>query len=133
MTPSGTEFRVGSTTPYPVAVNVVNASRLSSVSLTITYNPAVVRAIATQEGKFMSSAGGAVAFTSDYSTPGRVDIAIMRTGDSTGAAGTGLLASVLFQAVAAGPANLVVTGTAGLPNGAPQPLQFAPVQPVVVR
>ena len=132
-TPSATEFRVGSTTPYAVPVNVANATRLSSVSLTLTYNQAAVRPIATQEGKFLSSAGGAVAFTSDIATPGRVDIVIMRTGDTTGATGTGLLASVLFQAVAPGPANFVVTGTATLPNGAPLPLQFAPVQPVTVR
>ena len=33
---------------------------------------------------------------------GRVDIAIARTGDATGASGSGLLAAVLFDAIADG-------------------------------
>lgn len=132
LAPSGTEFRVGSN-GYPVAIQVTNASRLSSVSLTVTYNPAALRVRAVQQGTFMSSSGSAVAFTQDTNTPGRVDIVIMRTGDQTGAFGTGVLASLLFDAVGAGPANLVITGTATVPGGGPLALQFSPGQPVIVR
>ena len=64
---------------------------------------------------------------------GRIDIAIVRTGDATGVAGTGLLAAVLFDAVGGGTANLAVTGTATAPGGAPASLQLAPVPAVTVR
>ena len=127
-----TDLRVGNNA-YTVAVNAVNASRLSSVSLTLTYNPAAVRVRGVQQGSFMGSSGNAVAFTEDHNTPGRVDLVIMRTGDTTGAAGTGLLVSLLLDAIGVGPANLAITGTATVPGGGAQTLQFAPVPAVAVR
>ena len=132
VTPASTDLRAGST-GYPLAINALNASRLSSVSLTITYNPAALRVRSVQQGSFMTSAGGAVAFTKDEGTPGRVDIVLLRTSDATGATGSGLLASILVDAVGAGPANIVITGTATAPGGAAIPLQFAPVPPMMVR
>ena len=80
-------------------------------------------------------AGGAQAtFTQmvDAAT-GRIDIAIVRTGDATGVAGTGLLAAVLFDAVGGGTANISITGTATAPGGAPGSLQLTPVPAVTVR
>ena len=77
-------------------------------------------------------AGGVGASFSQQPDPvaGRVDIAIVRRGDLTGVAGTGLLAGLLFEPVAAGPANLAVTGSASGPNGSPVSLQFASVAAV---
>ena len=80
-------------------------------------------------------AGGAQAtFTQmvDAAT-GRVDIAIVRTGDATGVAGTGLLAAIVFDAVGGGTANIAATGTATAPGGAPAALQFTPVPVITVR
>ena len=132
LTPPTSEFRVGSNA-LTMPINITNASRLSSVSLTITYNPAALRVRSVQQGSFMSTAGSAVAFTEDHATPGRVDIVIMRTADNTGAAGTGMLAALLFDAVGVGPANLSVTGMASAPGGVAIPVQFAPVNAVVVK
>jgi hypothetical protein len=132
VTPSGTDLRVGST-GNAVAISAANASRLSGVTLTLTYNPAVLRVRSVQQGSFMSSSGTAVAFSEDHNTPGRIDLVIMRTGDSTGAAGNGLLGSVLFDAVGAGTANISVSGAATVPGGGGQTLQFAPVPAVGVR
>jgi len=133
LSPPGTEFRVGGG-PYTVPISIIGASQLSSVSLTITYNPAALRVRTVQEGSFMRSGGVAAAFTQQADqTMGRIDIAIMRTGDVTGVAGTGLLAAVLFDAVGAGPANLTVTGTASGPGGTPVALQFAPAPLVGVQ
>jgi hypothetical protein len=130
--PSSTDLRVG-TSGYSFAVQAVNASRLSSVALTMTYNPAALRVRSVQQGSFMSSSGTAVAFNEDHNTPGRIDIVIMRTGDSTGAAGNGLLSSVLFDAIGAGPANINITGAGTVPGGGTQTLQFAPVPAIGVR
>jgi general secretion pathway protein D len=131
MSVPGPEFRLGGG-PYLVPVSITGASQLSGVTLTITYNPAVVRLVNVQEGSFMR-AGGVGASFSQQPDPvaGRVDIAIVRRGDMTGVAGTGLLAGLLFEPVAAGPANLTVTGSASGPNSTPVSLQFAAV--AVVR
>jgi general secretion pathway protein D len=129
--PSG-DFRIGGG-PYTIPVSVTGASRLSSMSLTVTYNPAVLRVRSVQEGSFMRSGGVQAAFTTSQADAGRIDVAVVRPGDSTGVAGTGLLAAILFDAVAAGPANLNVTGTGSAPGGAPLALQFAPVTAITVR
>ena len=113
--------------PYTVPVSITGASRVSSVTLTITFNPAALRVRAVQEGSFMRQ-GGTATFTQQVdSTGGRVDIAITRTADATGVSGAGLLAAILFDAVAPGPGNIAGTGMATAPGGAPVPLQFAPV------
>ena len=133
VTPPGPEFRVGGG-PYTVAISATNASRLSGLSLTVTFNPAAVRVRAVQEGSFMRAGGVQATFTQmvDAAT-GRIDIAIVRTGDATGVAGTGLLAALVFDAVGGGAANLAVTGTATAPGGTPASLQLAPVPAITVR
>lgn len=133
LSPPGPEFRVGAG-PYTIPVSVSGASQLSSVSLTITFNPAALRVRVVQEGSFMRTGGAAVTFTQQVDpATGRVDMAIVRSEDPTGVAGTGLLAAVVFDAVGGGVANLAVTGAASGPRGAAVPLQFAPVPMVVVK
>ena len=120
--------------PYTVPVSITGASLISGVSLTVTFNPTALRVRAVQEGSFMRTGGVQAVFTQMVdATAGRIDIAIMRTGDATGVAGTGLLGAVLFDAVGVGSANLTVTGTATGPRGTSIPLQFAGVPPVNVR
>jgi general secretion pathway protein D len=127
------EFRVGAG-PYTVPITITGASQISSVSLTVTYNPAVMRVRVAQEGPFLRSGGIQAQFTQQGdATAGRLDIAIVRPGDTTGVAGTGLLAALLFETVGPGPANLTVNGSASAPGGAPVALSFAPVPMVTVR
>lgn len=133
VSPPSPEFRVGGG-PYTVPISITGASQVSSLSLTVTYNPAVLRLRATTEGSFMRTGGVAATFTQQPdAAAGRIDIAIVRTGDVTGVAGTGLLAALLFDAIGAGPANLLVTASATAPSGMPVPLQFAPIPGVTVR
>jgi hypothetical protein len=127
------EFRVGAG-PYTVPISITDASQVSSVSLTVTYNPAVLRLRVAQEGPFLRSGGIQAAFTQRGDpSGGRLDIAIVRPGDVTGVAGTGLLAALLFETVSAGPANLSVSGSASGPSGGPVAIQFAPIAAVTVR
>jgi general secretion pathway protein D len=133
VSPPSPELRVGGG-PYTLPISVTGASRLSSMSMTVTFNPAVVRVRTVQEGSFMRSGGVQAAFTNRAdSNSGRVDIAIVRTGDSTGVAGTGLLAALVLDAIGAGPANLQITGTGTAPGGAPISLQFAPITAVTAK
>jgi type II secretory pathway component GspD/PulD (secretin) len=126
VTTPGPEFRVGGG-PYTVPISVTAASRMSVVSVSLTYNPAVLRVRNVQDGTFMKQ-GGINAQFSNKAEPGsgRVDITITRAGDSTGASGTGLLAAVLFDAIAPGGSTLSVSGVATGPDGAAVPLSFVP-------
>jgi hypothetical protein len=127
------EFRMNGG-PYTVPISITGASQISSVSLTVTYNPAVLRVTAAQEGTFLRAGGVAAVFNQQPDPAGgRLDIAIIRPNDLTGVAGTGLLAALVFDTVAPGPANFSVTGSASGPNGTPVSLQFGPVPNVTVR
>jgi general secretion pathway protein D len=119
--------------PYTTPLSVNNASRLSTLTLTVTFNPAVLRVRNVQEGTFMRQGNATAAFTPRIdNVAGRVDIAITRTGDQSGASGTGLLAALLFDAVAPGNALIQVSGVGSNPEGGAVPLQFAPAT-VTVR
>ena len=63
---------------------------------------------------------------------GRVDIAISRTGDQTGASGSGLIGALVFDAVAPGSTTIAVNGVALNPSAQPVPIASSPVT-VTVR
>ena len=126
------DVRVGSG-PYLVPVYVNGVSRASTVTLTITYNPAILRMRAVQEGSFLRQGGINVVFTPNTdAAAGRIDLTFVRTGDTVGASGSGLLAAIQFDANAAGSSPLTISGVATSPGGATIPLQFIPGS-VVVR
>jgi hypothetical protein len=120
------EMRVGSG-PYTVPISVAAATRLSTLTLSITYNPALVRVSAVQEGTFMRQGGITPAFSQQIDDKsGRIDIVITRPGDKTGASTAGLLAALRVEPVAAGTGTLSLSGSATIPGGAPAALQFVP-------
>jgi hypothetical protein len=127
LTPAGTEFRIAGG-PYAAPLSINNASRVSTLSLTVTFNPAVVRVRNVQEGTFMRQGSVTVSFTPQIdAAAGRVDISIARISDQVGASGSGFLASLLFDAVAPGSSVIQVNGVGTAPDGTPITLQFSPV------
>ena len=60
-------------------------------------------------------------------TSGRIDLTLTRMGDLTGASGSGLLAAVVFEAIAPGTTALTPNGLGLTPQGAPLFLTFTPV------
>ena len=50
-----------------------------------------------------------------------------RGADATGASGTGVLAAILFDAIAPGPVTMTLSGSATGPGGAAMGLRFTPV------
>lgn len=120
------EMRIGSG-PYTVPISISGATRVSTLTISVTYNPALVRVRSVQEGTFMRQGGVTPAFTSQIDEKsGRVDLVITRPGDQTGASSAGLLAALLVEPVAAGTGSLSVTGSASVPGGASVQLQFLP-------
>ena len=100
---------------------------MSTITLSITYNPALVRIRNVQEGTFMRQGGIAPAFTSQVDDKsGRIDIVITRPGDKTGASTSGLLAALLVEPLTAGTGSLGLTGSASIPGGDTAALQFLP-------
>jgi hypothetical protein len=116
---SGPEFRVAAG-PYTVPISINNASRVSVITLTVTYNPAVLRVRTIQDGTFMRQGGATASFTPRQdANAGRVDIAFARTGDQTGASGTGLLAALLVPLDRARPERNHGDGRRDSPEGPP--------------
>jgi type II secretory pathway component GspD/PulD (secretin) len=132
ITPTEREFRVGGG-PYLVPVSINNASRVSTMSLTLTYDPAVLRVQNVQEGTFMRQGSATASFTPRIdAVAGRVDITVARMGDQVGASGAGLIASLFMTAIGPGNSLVQVSGVAMGPEGVPIQIQFSPVT-VTVR
>ena len=115
----------------PLSIN--NASRVSVITLTITFNPNVLRVRTVQDGTFMRQGGVGDTFTPQIdAASGRVDIAITRTSDQAGASGAGPARGAAVRRRRSGQRDDQVSGVASTPEGAPVPLQFSPVT-VTVR
>jgi hypothetical protein len=114
--------------PYTIPISIAGASRLSTVTISVTYNPALVRVRNVQEGTFMRQGGVAPTFVPNVNqAEGRIDIAIARPGDQTGASTQGLLAAFIVEPLAAGNGTFTVTGSGTLAGGGQAALQFVPV------
>jgi general secretion pathway protein D len=132
LTPPVGEVRVASG-PYMVPLYINGASRVSTITVTVTYNPGTLRVRTIQEGNFLRQGNATVSFAPNTdATIGRIDLTWVRPGDTVGASGAGLLAGILFDAVGAGTSQLTLSGVATNPNGAAIPLQFRPTT-IVVR
>ena len=78
VSPPGTEFRVGGG-PYLVPISISALRGCRRVSLSLTFNPAVLRVRTVQEGSLMRQGGVQATFTQKVDAAGgRVDIAVVR-------------------------------------------------------
>jgi general secretion pathway protein D len=96
------------------------------LTLTLTFDPTKLRVRSVNEGSFMRAGGVNVTFSQQVNG-NRIDLTLARATDSTGASGTGLLAAVLFDAIAPGSVTLSMSGTATGPGGTIMGLRFNPV------
>lgn len=118
--------------PYTVPLQISGVSNVGTLSLSISYNPAVLQALRVDAGTFMTQGGVTATFVPNINqAAGRIDIAISRPTGQSGASGTGLIASITFQAAAAGSATIAISGVATAPTGATVPLQFTPANVIV--
>ena len=126
VTPPAAGIEVGSG-PYTVPISISGVSQLSTLSLRLTFDPKVLRVDGVQEGSFMSQGRTVVAFAQEVdATRGYIDLALTRTGDTTGASGSGLVAAVIFEPLSAGAATLSPAGVGLTPRGAPLAFDFRP-------
>ena len=131
-TPAG-EFQMGGA-PYSVPLSIANVSQLATVTVTVTYDPAILKAEAVVQGSFMQQGGVTPTFTPKIdAAAGRVDIVVTRGVDQPGANGTGPLAGIMFKGVASGTSKITVVGVAMTPGGQAIPVQAGPPASVVVK
>lgn len=118
--------------PYTMPIQIVDASQVGSVRVSISYNPAVLKAQTITQGSFMTNGGVTTVFTPRIDdAAGKIEILIGRPAGAPGVSGAGFLAAVVFNATAAGNANLSMTVTALTPNAQAVPTVVAPVSVVV--
>ncbi len=124
LTTPGTEFQIGGG-PYSVPIRVASVvSQVGAITLSITYDPKVLRATTINQGSFMQGGGITPAFAPKIDqSAGRVDIAISRGADTSGVSGTGLLAAVVFEAIAPGSSRIGLTAVMTSAAGKPIPVQ----------
>jgi type II secretory pathway component GspD/PulD (secretin) len=125
VSPPAGVLRVGQG-PYNIPISITGAQRLSTVTLTLTFDNRFLRVRTVQEGSFLRSGGANVTFSQQVNG-NRIDITISRGADATGVSGTGLLAAILFDAIAPGTGTLTLSGSATGPGNTAMGLQFRPV------
>lgn len=114
--PQGREFRL--------TVDLRTDSEIGNMSLTLGFDPRVVRLKDVAEGGFLSQAGTRVPFMKNVdSGSGSATIGFSSPALGRGIAGGGVLAILVFDAVAPGETTVSITGISGAgPTG--QPLTF---------
>jgi hypothetical protein len=127
------EFQMGGA-PYTVPLNISNVSQLGTITATITYDPAVLKADAVVQGTFMQQGGVTPTFSPKIdAAAGRIDVVITRGPDQPGANGAGLIAGIVFKAVGGGTARIAIVGVATTPTGQAIPIQTGPPATVIVK
>jgi general secretion pathway protein D len=110
--------------PYTMPIQITGAEDIATLSLTIAYNPTVVRDVSVTPGSFMSQGGAAGTFVPAVdAAAGRVDLVFSRPAGQ-GASGSGLLAALAFRAGEAGTTDMRLAGVATTVDGRSVPLSF---------
>jgi hypothetical protein len=112
--------------PYTLPLQIMGASDLATLSLTITYDPTIVREPSVTPGSFMGQGGAQSSFVPGIdAAAGRIDLAFARPTAGQGATGNGLLAAIAFRAGDAGTTDIRITGVATTSKGQSIPIEFA--------
>ena len=118
--------------PFTVPLTMSNVKDVNTVSVTVTYNPAVVQATSVSQGSFLAQGGVQPAFVPKIDAQsGRVEIAIARPSGGATTAGSALLASIQFRPMAAGTSPITVTAVVNGADGKPVTVQTVPATVVV--
>jgi hypothetical protein len=118
--------------PHTIPITIANAPPIVSLSLTVTFDPAVVKPQAVTQGAFMTQGGAAPTFVPRIdAAAGRIDLAFTRPASAGGASNGGLVGAISFLAGTAGTTDVTITGVATGVNGQTVLLDFTPARLVV--
>jgi len=118
--------------PYTMPIRIENVSQLGQATLTITYDPKVLKAVSVSNAGFMQQGGVQSTFVPKIDeVAGKIDIAIARPASAPGASGADWLAGIVFQAVGPGQSRVNVTAVLMTASGTPIPVQTVPATVIV--
>ena len=118
--------------PHTVPISIANASQVGTLTLTITYDSRVLRAVGVTQGTFMSQGGVNATFVPRIDpAAGRIDIAVSRPAGAAGASGGGIVGAITFSTVAPGSSQISATGVATTPTGQSLAVRTTPASAVV--
>jgi len=112
---------------YTVPIMVSGADEISTFSLSVKFDPEVLRVSSVREGNFAHQDGDEAAFAKDVdAVAGRIDLALTRSGPSSDGRSSGLIAAVVFEPVAPGVSVVSPSGLGLTSSGTPLTLSFEP-------
>lgn len=89
-----------------IDVHVADARGIKGVPFHLRYDARVLAFRAAEEGGFLASAGRDTAFLASLLDAGRIAVGASLLGPGEGASGSGLIATLVFEAIGVGPARL---------------------------
>jgi len=102
---SSAEVNTG--TKFTVAVSIENAQDASAASFAISFNPKALKLVTVQDGGFLSQGGKASSLSPGIDNDnGAATVSLTRPAGSPGVSGSGVLASLQFEAVGPGTASI---------------------------
>jgi general secretion pathway protein D len=118
--------------PHTVPITISGAPPLTALTLTITYNPLVLRTPTVTQGSFMSQGGAVPTFAPQVDTnAGRIDLAFVRPQGQATLSATGLIGAIAFVGGAPGMTDVTITGIATGASGQTVALEFSNIRLVV--
>jgi general secretion pathway protein D len=118
--------------PHTVPITISGAPPLSAITITITYNPTVLRTPTVTQGSFMSQGAAVPTFVPQVDpNGGRIDLAFVRPAGQPTTSPSGLLGAIAFTAGAPGMTDVAITGLATSVAGQTVPIEFTPIRLVV--
>jgi general secretion pathway protein D len=118
--------------PHTVPITISGAPPLSALTLTISYNPAVLRTPTVTQGSFMQQGAVVPTFAPQVdAATGRIDLAFVRPAGQPTSTPAGLVGAIAFVAGDPGMSDLTITGLATSATGQTVPLEFTPIRLIV--
>ena len=112
---------------YTVPIMVSGAAAMATLSLSLEFDPEVLRVSSVREGDFASQSNGELVFAQDFdAVAGRIDLALTRSGQSSNDEASGLIAAVVFEPVSPGVSVVSPSGLGLTSSGEPLTLSFEP-------
>jgi general secretion pathway protein D len=130
LAPDGTLAAGGG--PHTVPITISGAPPLSALTITISYNPSVLRTPTVTQGSFMQQGSIVPTFAPRVDADsGRIDLAFVRPAGQPTSTAAGLLGAIAFVAGDPGMTDLTITGMATSATGQTVPLEFTPIRLIV--
>ena len=112
---------------YTVPIMVGGAEEIATLSLSLEFDPEVLRVSSVREGNFAHQTGGHMVFAKDVDVvAGRIDLALTRLEQSSDGESSGLIAAVVFEPISQGESVVSPSGLGLTSSGVPLALSFEP-------